>query len=235
VFPLRDTIPSERFPVVTVFLILINVAIFLLEAAFPQDLLQVFFYYFGIVPARYSHPDWAIWVGLPFDNYWPFVTSMFLHGGFLHLLSNMWSLWLFGDNVEDRMGRAGFLCFYLLCGILAAVVHYLTNLDSTVPVVGASGAIAGVMGAYFVMYPRASIITLVPIFFFPLYFEIPAVTYLGLWFLGQLFSGTLSLAGPSDVGGIAFWAHVGGFLSGLFFHPFFVSRHLKHRRARSDL
>ena len=149
------------------------------------------------------------WFWLPF-----LVTSMFLHGGWLHVFSNMWTLWIFGDNVEDRLGHGRYLGFYLLSGLAAAAIHTLTNTDSTLPTIGASGAIAGVMGAYFVLFPGARVVTLIPIFFWPLFVELPAILYLGFWFLTQFYSGTLSLAAGRDAGGIAWWAHVGGFLVG---------------------
>ena len=220
--PIRDTIPSKNIPVGTYMLILANSVVFVFELMIPEPMLEVFFYYFGIVPARYSHPEWASWVGLPIDDYWPFVTSMFLHGGWLHIIGNMWTLWIFGDNVEDRMGTTRYLVFYFICGLAAGLVHFFTNANSTIPTVGASGAIAGVLGAYFLLFPKSRIIVLLPLFFLPLFIEVPAVTYLGFWVLSQIFSGTLSLALPEDVGGVAFWAHVGGFIAGAVLHWLFI-------------
>jgi membrane associated rhomboid family serine protease len=220
--PIRDTVPTRSVPVVTWSLIGVNAAIFLYEAGLEPQALERFVYLFGLVPARYSHPEWARWVGLPVDDYWPFLTHMFLHGGLAHLIGNMWTLWIFGDNVEDRMGRARFLLFYLLMGVAAGLTHWFTNVDSTVPTVGASGAIAGVLGAYYVLLPRSQIIVMLPVLFWPFFFELPAVTYLFFWFLSQLFGGTLAGLGPSDVGGIAWWAHVGGFGAGVVLHRLFV-------------
>jgi len=214
-FPVRDTVPSRSPPLMTWALIGANAAVFLLELAMPPRQLQALFYWFGIVPARYTHPDWAVWLGLPVDDYWPFLTSMFLHGGWLHIISNMWTLWIFGDNVEDRMGPWRFLAFYLLCGLVAGVTHWATNMDSTVPTIGASGAIAGVLGAYFLLYPRAHIITLIPVFFYPLFVALPAATFALIWFFAQLFSGVSVLIGPGQVGGVAWWAHIGGFVAGM--------------------
>jgi membrane associated rhomboid family serine protease len=214
-FPLRDTIPSRYPPLMTWALIALNGLVFAFELMLPPDVREAFFYHFGIVPARLSHPSWAEWIGLPADNYWPFLTGMFLHGGWMHIIGNMWTLWIFGDNVEDRMGPFRFLVFYLLCGIAAGIVHVLTNPDSTVPTVGASGAIAGVLGAYFILFPRAHIITILPIFFIPLFFTLPAMTYVLIWFFMQFLSGIASLAGPANVGGIAWWAHIGGFVTGI--------------------
>src|SRR2546422_3153141 len=222
--PIRDTIPSKNTPIGTWLIILANSVVFVFELMLPEPVLEGVFYYFGIVPARYSHPEWAAWVGLPLDDYWPFLTSMFLHGGWLHIIGNMWTLWIFGDNVEDRMGTLRFLCFYFVCGLAAGLVHYFTNTDSTLPTVGASGAIAGVLGAYLLFFPGARVITLIPLFFLPLFVEIPAITYLGVWILSQIFSGTLSLGLPEDVGGVAFWAHVGGFIAGMVLLGFFVKR-----------
>jgi membrane associated rhomboid family serine protease len=220
--PIRDTIPHRRTPVMTWALIAANVAIFLYELTLPPEDLERLFYFFGIVPARYSHPEWAMVAGLPFDDYWPFVTCMFLHGGWAHIIGNMWSLWIFGDNVEDRMGSIRFLFFYLLTGLAAGLTHYLTNADSVVPTVGASGAIAGVLGAYFVLFPRSQIIVLVPIFFFPFFFQLPAVTYLLFWFLSQILGGAIAGLSASQVGGIAFWAHAGGFVAGVLLHRLFI-------------
>jgi len=223
-FPLRDTVPTLHFPLVTRAIILLNAAVFVFELRLPDSVLETLFYVCGIVPARFTHPEWAARIGLPIHEYWPFLTSMFLHGGWLHIVANMWVLWIFGDNVEDRMGPVRFAAFYLVCGIVAGIVHWVTNADSTVPTVGASGAIAGVLGAYLLLFPTARVIVLVPVFFWPFFFELPAVTFLMVWFLTQLFSGTLAMAGPEHVGGVAWWAHVGGFTAGVVLHRLFISR-----------
>jgi len=180
-------------------------------------------------PEDYSHPAWAQWVGFPADDWWPFLTSMFLHGGWLHIIGNMWVLWIFGDNVEDVMGPLRYFLFYMVCGLFAGVTQWLTNFSATVPTIGASGAIAGVLGAYFVLFPRAKIVTLLPIFFWPFFVDLPAVFYLLMWFFLQLFSG--AIAGlSSQVGGIAWWAHVGGFLFGALLCWWLVKR--RRRRGR---
>jgi membrane associated rhomboid family serine protease len=223
-FPLRDTIPRRNLPIATWLLILANFLVFLFELTLPSPELAAFVHLFGFVPARYTHPDWAVWAGYPIDDYWPFFTSMFLHGSVWHILGNMWTLWIFGDNVEDRMGPIRFVAFYLLCGLAAGLVHWFTHLDSTLPTVGASGAIAGVMGAYFFLFPTSRLIVLVPLLFLPFFFELPAVTYLGVWALMQLLSGTVSLAGAGDVGGVAWWAHVGGFVAGIGLQFAFIRR-----------
>jgi membrane associated rhomboid family serine protease len=234
--PIRDTIPTRNPPIATYILILVNVLVFLFELTMPPAMLERFFYLFGVVSARFTNPEWAAFLGFPADNLWPFVTSMFIHAGWFHIVGNMWTLWIFGDNVEDRMGPVRFVIFYLLCGLAAGIVHWLTNPTSTVPAVGASGAIAGVMGAYLVLFPYAQIILLVPIGFFPFFFALPAVTYLAFWALTQVLSGTLalSLAGPYEVGGVAWWAHAGGFVAGIALQALFVRRGGAYRRPVRD-
>jgi membrane associated rhomboid family serine protease len=233
-FPIGDSIPRRNPPITTWLLIILNSLVFLFEVGMPPETLHRLFYVFGLVPARIMHPNWPLWVGFPINAYWPLLTCMFVHGGWPHIIGNMWALWIFGDNVEDRMGPARFLFFYLLCGLAAGIVHVITNPDSTLPTVGASGAIAGVMGAYFVLFPHARVIVLVPLLFIPLFFEIPAVLFLGMWALTQFFSGTFALAAPEYVGGIAWWAHVGGFLSGVLLQFPFVPRKGAYRRPFRD-
>jgi membrane associated rhomboid family serine protease len=213
-FPLRDTVPSRSAPVMTWLLIGVNVAAFLYQLVLPPESLEAMVYRFAMVPAEISSTDWSMPLGVPL-HLLPFLTSMFLHGGLLHIVANLWTLWIFGDNVEDRMGPLRFLVFYLLCGLFAGFVHWITNPSSAVPTVGASGAIAGVLGAYLLLYPRARVVTAVPIVFYPIVFELPAVIYLGLWFLLQIWSGFTSMANPTDAGGVAWWAHIGGFVAGM--------------------
>jgi membrane associated rhomboid family serine protease len=230
-FPLRDNIRTRRRPVMTWAIIAVTSAVYVIEALVHPQHLQQIAYLFGIVPARYTHPAWASRVGFPADDYWPFLTTIFLHAGWMHLVSNMWFLWIFGDNVEDRMGRLRFLGFYLLCGIIAGVVHTWANSHSVVPAVGASGAIAGVLGAYLVLYPRARVETFVWLVFWPVFFDLAAVFYVGLWFAIQLLNGTAALLGPEQMGGVAWWAHVGGFVAGVALLPFFTHRTTSARHA----
>jgi membrane associated rhomboid family serine protease len=200
-FPLSDVIPSRTTPVVTVGLIVVNVTIFLYERSLPEDLLRQFVGTYALIPAWFSIPA--------------LFTSQFLHGGWLHIISNMLYLWIFGDNVEDRLGHGRFLAFYLGAGAVAAILQVLFDPFSGIPMVGASGAIAGVMGAYFILYPYSRVLTAVFLVIFFDIIEIPAVFFLGLWFLLQLLSGIGSLAvGHAAGGGIAFWAHIGGFIAG---------------------
>ncbi len=212
-FPLRDNIPSRRFPVVTLGIIVLNVVVFLHELKLGRHL-QDFIIQYAIVPARYTTPDVAQRFTLT-QQIIPFFSSMFLHGGWLHLIGNLWALWIFGDNVEDRLGKVRYAGLYLAGGVVAALVHILVNRDSTLPTLGASGAIAAVMGAYFRFYPYARVDTLIPPFFLGPTFSLPAVMFLGWWFLLQFFNGALSLGARGSFGGVAWWAHVGGFAFGL--------------------
>jgi membrane associated rhomboid family serine protease len=210
--PLRDTVRSRSLPWMTWSLIALNLLIFLYESTLPTNQLDLFIGVFGLVPARLSLSTIQLFPWLTL------LTSMFLHGSWFHVIGNMWFLFIFGDNVEDRMGPSRFLVFYLAAGATAGLCQYLLSPSSRIPTVGASGAIAGVLGAYFLLYPRARVITLIFLFVFPWLVEIPALIYLGIWFLMQLSSGLLNLgqlgAGAS-VGGIAWWAHIGGFVFGL--------------------
>ena len=208
--PLRDTIPSARWPIVNLTLIALNALCFLYELSLGNP--HRFILAFGLVPAR-LHAGGAAGIV-------PLFTSMFLHSGWLHLLGNMLFLYIFGDNVEDRLGHLRYACFYLLCGAAAGVAQVYAIPGSTFPMIGASGAIAGVTGAYFLFFPTARVVTLVPIFFFFQIVEIPAVVFLLLWFLMQLMYGmaTMSAAGQI-VGGVAWWAHIGGFIFGMIAAP----------------
>lgn len=213
--PFRDNIPSRTFPIWTVTLIVVNAVIFIYEVTLPERYLNQFIFQFGMVPARFLDLSEGP-IALARNSTMPFFTSMFLHAGWMHLIGNMWYLWIFGDNVEDRLGHGRYLFFYLTCGILAGWTHLIFNLNSEMPSVGASGAIAGVLGAYLVTFPRARILTLLPIFVFWQIIELPAVLVLGVWFLMQLLSGTAAIAmSTQTAGGVAWWAHAGGFLSGM--------------------
>jgi membrane associated rhomboid family serine protease len=211
--PIRDNIPSSRFPVLTLGIIGINALVFFQELKLGPNLPDLLLDY-GVVPARYTNPEIAHYFTFP-QQIFAFFSSMFLHGGWIHLLGNMWILWIFGDNVEDRLGRFRYLALYLASGIAAALLHIFTNPASVVPTIGASGAIAGIMGAYFRFFPFARVETLIPPFFFGPTFVLPAVLFLGWWFLLQFFNGALSLgARANSFSGVAWWAHVGGFLFG---------------------
>jgi len=204
--PLRDSTPGEHFPIITVVLIIVNSLIFFFETTLGQEGLNQFAYIFGMVPAYYTNHQ------VPLIGYLPFLTSIFLHGSLMHLVGNMWILWLFGDNVEDKMGPVRFLGFYLLCGILAGITHYIFNMNSQIPIIGASGAVAGVMGAYFLMFRKARILTYV----FPIFLlNLPAWIFLGFWALSQLYAGTAGLLAVGSQQDVAFWAHVGGFAMGM--------------------
>jgi membrane associated rhomboid family serine protease len=211
----------------------LNAIVFIFEISIPKDSLQQLLYLFGLVPARYTYPKWALIHGLSPGNYSPFFTNMFLHAGWLHIVGNMWFLHLFGATVEDRMGHLRFLLFYLLSGLAANLIFFMVDLHSTIPEFGASGAIAGVMGAYIVMFPRAQILTLIPILFIPFLVNLPAFFYLGFWFLIQVFSGTLSFT-FHDSGGVAWWAHIGGFVTGIVLLPLFTNGKFSYRKPFPD-
>src|ERR1043166_2270746 len=200
--PLLDVIPSRTTPYITVTIIVLNAVAWLYEVALPHESLNQFLTIYGVVPAYLAWPT--------------LITSMFLHGSWSHVIGNMWYLWIFGDNVEDRVGHGRFIVFYLLCGIAAALGQVVMDPNSMLPTIGASGAIAGVMGAYFVLYPQSRVLTLIPFIWFQIV-DLPAVVLLGFWFLMQLFSaGTIAMTAASHgSGGVAFAAHVSGFVMGL--------------------
>jgi membrane associated rhomboid family serine protease len=201
VIPLRDIIPSRTTPYITITIIALNALAWMFELSLPHDALNEFLTVYGVVPASFAPAT--------------LITSMFLHGGWSHVLGNMWYLWIFGDNVEDRVGHGRFIVFYLLCGIAAALGQVLVDPGSTLPTIGASGAIAGVMGAYFVLYPHSRVLTLIPWIFLQIV-ELPAIVLLGFWFVMQLFSaGTIAMTTTSHGGGVAFAAHVVGFVVGM--------------------
>lgn len=202
VFPISDVIPSRTTPVVTITLIATTALVFLYELTLDDRQLQSLIQNYGVVPAHFSLMT--------------LVTSLFLHSGWLHFLGNMLYLWIFGDNVEDRLGHGRFAIFYLGCGTAAALGQMATNPMSALPMIGASGAIAGVMGAYFVFFPQSRVLTAVFIVFFMDLIEIPAIFFLGIWFLMQFFSGVGSLGADAAEGGVAFWAHIVGFAVGGF-------------------
>ncbi|HZR32745.1 MAG TPA: rhomboid family intramembrane serine protease [Terriglobales bacterium] len=243
--PLRDDAPRFSTPWMNYFLIALNTAIFLAMWAGVPAPAQVVVNVFGFVPLKITallEGAHAIDLGgalVPVNAQSaiiPIFTSMFLHASWLHLIGNMWGLWIFGDNVEDHLGHFAYILFYLLCGIGAAVTHTLLNLTSAVPSVGASGAIAGVMGAYFVLYPRARVLTLVPLIFFFTFWWLPAWVVLGYWFLLNFFSGAATSVAVSSqtsagIGGVAFWAHVGGFITGMLLVKLFPVRQQRSRYA----
>jgi membrane associated rhomboid family serine protease len=200
VIPLRDVIPSRTTPFVTMALIALNVLVFVHELTLPTRALQHFYFTAGLVPASFAWP--AV------------VTSMFVHGGWIHIGGNLLTLWIFGDNVEDRMGHVRFLAFYFAAGVLAALGQAWADPTAMTPIIGASGAIAGVMGAYFLLLPRSRILVLIFLFIFVDVVEVPAIFFLGFWFLMQIFGGVGQIGGGPG-GGVAFWAHVIGFITGL--------------------
>jgi membrane associated rhomboid family serine protease len=211
-FPLRDNTPNVHKPVMVTTIVVINVALFVFGLLLSPKGQAYVFHVFGLVPLRLTDSMWASANGYPGGVMVSLFSHMFLHSSWMHIIGNMWTLWIFGDNIEDVMGPFRFLIFYLCCGFAALATHLFFNFSSPIPVVGASGAIAGVMGAYLVLYPHAKVATLIPIFIFPWFVDLPAVLFLGIWFLLQFFNGAASAAGG---GGVAWWAHVGGFVAGI--------------------
>ncbi|WP_029894236.1 rhomboid family intramembrane serine protease [Desulfohalovibrio reitneri] len=220
--PLKDSIPNVHRPWTVYVLLGCNSLTFLFELLLHPKARMHFIQLFGVIPERYFGGQ-ASWTGDPLLDAVPFLAYMFLHSGWMHFLLNMWVLWIFADNVEDVMGHGRFAAFYVACGLLAVFGHMLLNTQSQVPVIGASGAIAGVMGAYFLLYPHGRVLTLIPIFFFPYIVELPAVLFLGLWFVLQFLSGMAQGAGGSGAG-VAFWAHAVGFVAGMLLLPLFRRR-----------
>ena len=205
--PIRDSVKSRTFPKINVALIIINVIVFIYELSLSQAGLQQFVMQFGAIPARIMATGGRV------DSLLPLITAMFLHGGWLHLGGNMLFLWVFGDNVEDRLGSARYLLFYLATGLAGFLAQMAANPAASGPMIGASGAIAGVLGAYVFLFPKSKVVTLLPIFFFFTFIEIPAIIFLPLWFGLQLLNGVASIGAAGNA--VAWWAHVGGFITGL--------------------
>lgn len=207
-FPLSDSVPARSFPIVNIAIILATVFVFFQQLTAPD--FEVFIYQYALIPSKIDFENYATLTS--------FITSIFLHGGFLHIISNMWFLWVFGDNVEGHVGKFMYPLAYLLSGIAGGLAQYFVSPNSAVPMLGASGAVAGVLGAYYVLFPHSKIKTLVPFFGFVSIIELGAPFMLGYWFILQLFSGAASLPfATADSGGVAFWAHVGGFVTGVIF------------------
>jgi membrane associated rhomboid family serine protease len=222
VVPLRDNIPTRIVPVVTYALIALNVAAFVYELSLGPNL-EAFLRVWAIVPRDLTAYFAGEPTGLPFPAWVTLISSQFLHGGFLHVAGNMLFLWIFGNNVEDKLGHIRFTIFYLACGVLAGLCQWFFSAYSVVPSLGASGAIAGVMGAYILRFPKAEVLTLVPLGFFMWTFRVPAFFFLGFWFVQQAFYGVAGLNVPTNVGmqngGVAYWAHAGGFVFGAILGP----------------
>jgi membrane associated rhomboid family serine protease len=215
--PIRDENPTRTVSFVTVGLIAANLLVFIHELRLPGEAqARAFFADFALTPAHLAHAPSAAAYATVF-------TSMFLHAGWMHLIGNMWFLWVFGRNIEDSVGHIRFIVFYLLCGMAAAAAQVAISPESVTPMIGASGAISGVLGAYLLLFPRARVLTLVPIWIFLQFIRVPAVIFLALWFLVQLLSG-MAMREFNVTGGVAFWAHVGGFVAGLLLIPIFKKR-----------
>ena len=221
--PLRDDNPTQITPYVTYGLIVVNVLVFFHEISLTSQQLNRFFQLYAVVPKELTASFNGVSINQPVPEVLTLVTSQFLHGSFLHLAGNMLFLWIFGNNIEEQLGRVKYLIFYLSCGALAALAQWFFSAQSSVPSLGASGAIAGVMGAYIIRFPKAKILTLIPIGFLIAPIRVPAFVFLGFWFLMQAFYSFASLGLPTNVGmesgGIAYWAHAGGFVFGVILGP----------------
>ncbi|MGZ8217972.1 rhomboid family intramembrane serine protease [Methylomagnum sp.] len=228
--PYRDNIPLRHTPWMTWTLIVINVAVFAYGEMLSTESLRIFQYLHGLVPARFAFPDWAARAGFPAGDFTPFVSHLFMHGSWIHIVLNLWLLWIFGDNVEDRMGAVRFLAFYLVCGMASGAVHVYTNPQSIIPAIGASGAIAGVMGAFFFLFPYARIV--IWVFFLPLFVEVPAIAFLGVWVMIQLYNVTTGLVvSANPYADVAWFGHLGGFIIGMLAYRLFL---LPDRNGEGD-
>ena len=237
-FPVSTTVAIRFPPFATWALIALNVVVYLLEvniqAAGGMAGLQAFLQHWALVPARYFMPAWALANGLDPADYLPFVTNTFLHGGFLHLALNMWTLYIFGPAVENRMGSLVYVIFYLACGVGASIAHAWFNASSTLPALGASGAVAGIIGAYMELFPRSRVVVMIPVFFYPFFFEVYAAFFAMFWFATQLINGIGSLASGQAMGGVAWWAHIGGFALGWLVAAVWGREGRRHRPAQPD-
>jgi membrane associated rhomboid family serine protease len=219
-FPIKDSIRIPFAPVVTYALILVNALVFFYQSSLSQSEAHAFAIEYALIPRRYFDPVWAAYTGLPGTDHLPFISGTFMHGGWWHLILNMWMLFIFGASLEGRVGRWQFLCFYLLCGVSASYVHAWFNQLSDVPTLGASGAIAGVLGGYATTFPRARLTILILIVVIPLFFRVPALFFALVWFGFQFAQGFIDLSGDANTGGgIAWWAHIGGFAAGVALIP----------------
>ena len=227
--PIGNAVPSRYPPVVTWMLIAANCLVFLFQDSLSPDELELLVREFALIPARYTEVFAYGYPDLDVADIIPFFTMMFLHGGWLHLILNMWTLWLFGPAIEDRMGHGRYLAFYLGCGFAASLAHVVFNPTSIVPALGASGAIAGILGCYMWLFPMARVVVVVPILFIPLFFEVYAFVFIGLWFLLQVLQSMIALLLPAASGDVAWWAHVGGFIAGFALGPLLVRSEQRYR------
>ena len=235
-FPIRDTVPTYTFPTANTLLIIIITIVFLITNFLPEDTYYGLASKYGLVAGSF-HPENTPDLTKHLPTLITLLTHIFLHGGWIHFLSNIWTLYIFGDNVEDRMGSKRYLLFFLFSGMIAGLIQIIFIPGSRAPIIGASGAIASVLGAYFVMYPRARVVTLIFVFFIPWFVKLPALLYLGLWFASQIVYGlsNIGINRAAAVGGVAWWAHIGGFLFGMFFYRLFIPRvHPAIERHRQD-
>ncbi len=232
--PIRDSIPCHIRPFVCWLIIAICVGIFVIMQLMPLDQQHKLIYLYGMVPLRYSNLAWAEHSGFTFDYGLSFITNLFLHGGWFHLILNIWFIWIFADNIEDRMGHGKFLIFYLICGFIATFTQWSFDAQLATPVIGASGAIAGVLGAYFFLYPYARVVLWFPFLLLPIFFEVPAIAFLGFWVIIQINEATSHLLFSDEMATVAWWSHLGGFIAGAFLHPLFIKSEMSVQSIHQD-
>jgi membrane associated rhomboid family serine protease len=231
--PIRNTVPSRYPPAITWILIAANCLVFLFQQSLGPDELELFLGQFALIPARYTElASGESHLGA--GDFVPYLTMMFLHGGWLHLVTNMWMLWLFGPTLEDRQGHGRYLAFYFACGLAASVAHVVFNPTSTAPALGASGAIAGILGAYMRLFPLARLVVVVPILVIPIFIEVYAFAFIGVWFFLQVLQSSVDLLQPSSAGEVAWWAHIGGFIAGVALGPLLVRSEQRYRAYYPD-
>ncbi|MCF6203265.1 MAG: rhomboid family intramembrane serine protease [Methylococcaceae bacterium] len=227
--PIRDNIYCKKKPYVSWGIMAVCMVIFLLMKLMPLETQRQLTYLYGMVPIRYSNPQWAVAFGLPPDKFLSFLTNLFLHGGWVHLVFNMWFIWIFANSIENRMGHIRFLFFYLICGFIATFAQWYFDRQAVIPIVGASGAIAGILGAYFFLYPYARIVIWLPLLFLPIFFELPAISFLGFWVIMQMYKASTPLVFEGITTDVAWWAHLGGFVAGSFLYPLFLKGEEKNK------
>ncbi len=220
--PIRDNIPCKVSPYVSWLLIGICLGVFISMELMPHELQRQLIYQYGMLPVRYSNPQWALAFGLKPDGYLSFLTNLFIHSSWPHIIANVWFMWIFANSIEDRMGHVRFLLFYLFCGLFATYTQWYFDQDLAIPVVGASGAIAGVLGAYFRLYPQARVVIWLPLLFLPIFFQLPAVAFLGFWAIIQFQNAASSFVFEGVSIDVAWWAHLGGFVAGAIIYPMFI-------------
>lgn len=219
--PIRDNIACKTIPYTSWAIMTVCIGIFMVLQFLPEENQRQIIYLYGMVPTRYSSPQLMFSTALPANHYLPFLTNLFLHVSWLHIIINMWFMWIFAKNIEDRMGHGRFLVFYLFCGLSATYLQWLSDPSISIPLIGASGAVAGILGAYFFIYPYARVVIWLPLLFLPIFFELPAIAFLGFWVIIQFQKASSAVLFDEVSTNVAWWAHIGGFITGALSHFIF--------------